>query len=278
MAVKIRLARRGRTKRPYYHIVVADARAPRDGKFIEQIGSYNPMTKPATIELDRDKAYDWLIKGAQPTDTARAILRFKGVMYRKHLQRGVVKGALTQEAADSKLAEWIEAKEAKIAARVEETRKEMEEFRKMVSGEAKPKAKVAADDDAAEAFREEPKTLAEEAEAKIEEAKATEDTPATEETPTAKEAPAAEETPAAEMTEAAEDAPATEAAEAVEEAPAAEMTEAAETAPAAEMSEATEDVSEAAPAEMTEAAEDVPTTDVAEAAEDVPSEEEPPAE
>jgi len=153
MAVKIRLARRGRTKRPFYHIVVADARAPRDGKFIEQIGSYNPMTKPATIELDRDKAYDWLLKGAQPTDTARAILRFKGVMYRKHLARGVKKGALTQEQADDMLTKWIEAKEAKIAERVAQTAQEKLDFLKMVSGEAKPKV-VEADTEAAEAFRE----------------------------------------------------------------------------------------------------------------------------
>jgi len=153
MAVKIRLARRGRTKRPFYHIVIADARAPRDGKFIEQIGSYNPMTKPATIELDREKAFDWLMKGAQPTDTARAILRFKGVMYRKHLQRGVKKGALTQEQADAMLTKWIDAKEAKVAERVAATAQEIADFRKMVSGEAKPVA-VAADAEAAEAFRE----------------------------------------------------------------------------------------------------------------------------
>jgi len=153
MAVKIRLARRGRTKRPFYHIVVADARAPRDGKFIEQIGSYNPMTKPATIELDRDKAFDWLQNGAQPTDTARAILSFKGVMYRKHLQRGVAKGALSQEKADEMVAKWIEAKEAKVAERRAATAQEIADFKKMVSGEAKPKA-VVADADAGEAFRE----------------------------------------------------------------------------------------------------------------------------
>jgi len=154
MGVKIRLARRGRKQRPYYHIIIADARAPRDGKFIEQIGSYNPMTKPATIEIDRDKAYDWMEKGAQPTDTVRAILRFKGVLYRKHLQRGVSKGAMTQEVADAKLAEWIEAKESKVASRVEETKKELEDFRKLVSGEAKPKAVEPVVEDAAAAFRE----------------------------------------------------------------------------------------------------------------------------
>ncbi|MCL4163192.1 UNVERIFIED_CONTAM: hypothetical protein GTU68_037134, partial [Idotea baltica] len=114
MSVKIRLQRHGRRKRPLYHIVIADARAPRDGRFIEKIGTYNPMTKPATILLDVDQAYDWLSKGAQPTDTVRAILRFKGVMYKKHLMRGVKKGAMTVEQADEKLAKWIADKEAKV--------------------------------------------------------------------------------------------------------------------------------------------------------------------
>ncbi|MEM9887094.1 MAG: 30S ribosomal protein S16 [Bacteroidota bacterium] len=134
MPVKIRLQRKGRKKKPFYHIVIADSRAPRDGRFIERIGIYNPMTNPATIELDRDKAYDWLLKGAQPTETARAILRFKGVLYKKHLMQGVKKGALTQEQADEKLAAWIEAKEAKIAARVEQVRQETEAFHAKVAG------------------------------------------------------------------------------------------------------------------------------------------------
>ena len=119
MAVKMRLQRKGRKKRPFYHIVVADARAPRDGRFIEKLGVYNPMTAPATIDIDRDKALDWLMKGAQPTDTVRAILGFKGVLYKKHLMRGVKKGALTTEEAEAKYKEWIDAKEAKIAARIE---------------------------------------------------------------------------------------------------------------------------------------------------------------
>lgn len=138
MAVKIRLQRKGRKKRPFYHIVVADARSPRDGKFIQNLGVYNPMTKPATIELDRDAAYDWLMKGAQPTDTARAILRFKGVLYKKHLQRGVSKGALTQEQAEAKLVEWIDLKEAKIAERVAQTLAEKVAFHERVSGSAPP--------------------------------------------------------------------------------------------------------------------------------------------
>lgn len=117
MPVKMRLQRKGRKKRPFYHIVVADARAPRDGRFIEKLGIYNPMTVPATIELDRDKAYDWLTKGAQPTDTVRAILRFKGVLYKKHLMRGVKKGAMSIEEAENKFVEWVETKESKIADR-----------------------------------------------------------------------------------------------------------------------------------------------------------------
>ena len=153
MSVKIRLARRGRKKKPFYHIIIADARSPRDGKFIENIGSYNPMTVPASIELDRDKAFDWLMKGAQPTNTVRAILKFQGVYYRKHLMRGVQKGALTEEKAMEMYNDWVEAKEAKIAARKEETRKKKEEFWKMVSGEIKPPKKKA-DAEAAEAFRE----------------------------------------------------------------------------------------------------------------------------
>jgi len=137
MAVKIRLARRGRRKQPFYHIIVADARSPRDGKFIEKIGSYNPMTKPATIELDRDQAFEWLQKGAQPTETARAILRFKGVMYKKHLQRGVAKGALSQEDADQLLSTFIAAKDAKIAERFEQSLQEKLAFHKAVNGTPK---------------------------------------------------------------------------------------------------------------------------------------------
>ncbi|MFM2392294.1 MAG: hypothetical protein RLZZ546_271 [Bacteroidota bacterium] len=153
MAVKIRLARRGRSKAPFYHIVVADARSPRDGKFIEKIGSYNPLTVPATIELDREKAYDWISKGAQPTDTVDAILRFKGVMIKKHLMRGVKKGSLTVEQAESQLATWIENKESRIEARINKTKQEKIDFQKMVSGDIKaPKVVAAAEEDQA-AFR-----------------------------------------------------------------------------------------------------------------------------
>jgi len=154
MAVKIRLARRGRRKAPFYHIVIADARAPRDGKFIEKIGSYNPMTVPATIDLDSEKAVEWIGKGAQPTDTARAILRFKGVMYRMHLLRGVKKGALTQEQADKMYAEKVDAKNAKIEARIAETLAKRDAQRKAVSGVAKAAPVVeAADQETQDAFK-----------------------------------------------------------------------------------------------------------------------------
>lgn len=118
MSVRIRLQRHGRKQRPYYYIVVADSRSKRDGKFIERLGSYNPMTNPATVEIDVDKALDWLLKGAQPSDTARAILSYKGVLMKKHLQVGVIKGALSQEEADNKFADWLENKAAKIQDKV----------------------------------------------------------------------------------------------------------------------------------------------------------------
>ncbi|MEZ4956262.1 MAG: 30S ribosomal protein S16 [Saprospiraceae bacterium] len=134
MAVKIRLQRKGKKRKPFYHIVIADSRSPRDGRFIEQIGSYNPLTVPATIELDREKAYDWITKGAQPTETVRAILRFKGVGYKKHLQRGVKKGAITQEQADTMYAAWIEAKEVKVAKRREKALEEKRQWNAKIAG------------------------------------------------------------------------------------------------------------------------------------------------
>ncbi|MCL4133075.1 UNVERIFIED_CONTAM: hypothetical protein GTU68_000892 [Idotea baltica] len=117
MATRIRLQRHGRRKRAFYHIVIADTRAPRDGKFIEKIGTYDPNTVPATIIVDRDRAFDWVMKGAQPTDTVRAILRYNGVLYRKHLQRGVRKGAFSQEEADKRYEDWLADKAQQIAGR-----------------------------------------------------------------------------------------------------------------------------------------------------------------
>lgn len=236
MPVKIRLARRGRKKRPYYHVVVADARAPRDGKYIEQIGSYNPMTVPASIDLDRDKAYEWLSKGAQPTDTARAILKFKGVYYKRHLMRGVAKGAFSEEKANEMLEAWIAEKEAKVASRKEETTRQREEFWKMVSGEIKPVQK-GADKQAGEAFREsgEEETPAVEAEQEAApQAETSEEAPAPEKA-AAEETPVAEEAAAEPVVEESKEEPVAEAKveEATEETPA-EETPAAEEAPAAE--------------------------------------------
>lgn len=115
--VKLRLQRHGKKGKPFYHIVVADVRAPRDGRYVEKIGSYNPNTNPATILLDNEKALHWLQNGAQPTDTVRAILSYKGVLYRKYLQRGVAKGAITQEQADEQYAQWIAKKEQEVQAK-----------------------------------------------------------------------------------------------------------------------------------------------------------------
>ncbi len=140
MSVKLRLQRKGRKKKPFYHIVAADIRAPRDGKFIEKIGTYNPMTTPATIHLDSEKALYWLNNGALPTDTVRAILKFKGVLFHRHLLRGVKKGVLSQEQADQKYQDFIEAKETKVAARFEKTEQEKRDFHISVFGKAPQKA------------------------------------------------------------------------------------------------------------------------------------------
>jgi len=141
MAVKLRLQRRGRKAAPFYHIVVADSRSPRDGKFIEKIGTYNPLTVPAAIELDRDRAAHWISVGAQPTDTVNAILRLKGVLYAKHLQKGVAKGAFDQAKADEMLAKWIEEKENHIEKRREETKEAKKKLVAKVDGTAKVKVK-----------------------------------------------------------------------------------------------------------------------------------------
>ncbi|MBP5189312.1 MAG: 30S ribosomal protein S16 [Bacteroidales bacterium] len=120
MPARIRLQRHGKKGQPFYHIVVADGRAPRDGKFIEKLGTYNPMTNPAQIVLNEDKACEWLKNGAQPSTTCRRILSYKGVLLKRHLQIGVEKGAISQEQADVKFNEWKQAKDAKIANKVSE--------------------------------------------------------------------------------------------------------------------------------------------------------------
>ena len=117
MSVKIRLQRHGKKQRPFYWIVAADARSKRDGRYLEKLGTYNPNTNPATVDLDIDKAVQWLHNGAQPTDTAKAILSYKGALLKHHLDGGIRKGALTQEQADAKLAAWLEEKVGKVDAK-----------------------------------------------------------------------------------------------------------------------------------------------------------------
>lgn len=208
MAVKIRLQRFGRKQRAYYHIVVADSRAPRDGKSIERLGSYNPNVNPASIDINVDKAVKWLENGAQPTDTARAILSYKGVLYKHHLNRGVRKGALTQEQADAKFTAWLEEKANRVQSKIDNlSSADAEKATARLAAEAK----VNADREARIAAKNSPIAEEVEEEATAEEA-ATEEVVAeetaeapvaeasVEETPAAEEAPA-EEAPAAEETE-----------------------------------------------------------------------------
>lgn len=168
MAVKIRLARRGRKRKPFYSVIVADSRSPRDGRFIEKLGTYNPNVHPAAININVDSAVKWLLNGAQPTDTAQTVLSKAGAMYKKHLQVGVIKGAKTQEQADAIFNEWLEAKvnktdaekaavaKAKADAIQKEmdaglaARKELEEAEAKAKAEAEAAAKAEAEAKAAE--------------------------------------------------------------------------------------------------------------------------------
>ncbi len=145
MATRIRLQRHGRSKRPYYYIVVADSRSRRDGKFIDRIGDYNPLTVPATINVDFDKAFDWVMKGAQPSETCSKILSYKGVLYKKHLARGVRKGALTEEQMETKMTEWLSTQDNKVAAHIETVSKKKEAAKaaKLVEEAAKNEAYAA---------------------------------------------------------------------------------------------------------------------------------------
>ena len=247
MAVKIRLSRRGRKKLAMFDVVVADARAPRDGRFIEKLGTYNPNTNPATVVLNEKQAIKWVMDGAQPTDTAKAILSYKGILYAKHLQVGVLKGALTQEQADAKFEAWKAEKEVKIqtkASSIQQSKAKSKATR--LEAESKVSANraenIAAKNKAAdeaivasvveainESDEEEVEIEAPATEVAVEEAPAAE--AAVEEAPAAE--AAVEEAPAAEVAveEAAVEEVAVEEAE-VEEAPAADATE--EEAPAAE--------------------------------------------
>jgi small subunit ribosomal protein S16 len=145
MPTKIRLQRHGKKGQAFFHIVIADGRAPRDGKFIEKIGSYNPNTNPATIDINFDKAVTWLRNGAQPTDTCRAILSYRGVMYKNHLLKGVAKGALTEEQAEAKFEKWLEEKEGRITGKKEKLASSKEsDYKKRMSEEAKKREVTAA--------------------------------------------------------------------------------------------------------------------------------------
>ena len=146
MATKIRLQRHGKKGNAFYYIVVADARAPRDGRFIERLGSYNPNTNPATIDINFDKTLAWVNDCAQPTDTCRAILSYKGVLYKKHLEGGLKKGALTEEQVEEKFQAWLDQKAGKITGKKTGLVSSKEEARKAaLAAEAKKKeAKAAA--------------------------------------------------------------------------------------------------------------------------------------
>ena len=185
MPARIRLQRHGKKNQPFYHIVVADGRAPRDGRFIEKLGTYNPLTNPATIDLNLDKAVEWLKNGAQPSETARRILSYKGVLLKRHLQIGVEKGAISQEQADVKFNEWLQAKEAKIANKANEVmnnkrnaaKKQMEEEKKVNETKAAAvaaKRQAAAEAEAAAKAEAEAAAAAENTEAPAEEAPAAE--------------------------------------------------------------------------------------------------------
>jgi small subunit ribosomal protein S16 len=219
MPVRIRLQRHGKKDKPFYWIVAADGRAKRDGRYLEKIGIYNPNTNPATVELDIDQAVKWLENGAQPSDTARTLLSYRGAMMKHHLNGGVTKGAFSQEEADKRFAAWLEEKQAKIQAKIDCLDKDQAsdlaqrmEAEKAVNQKriddltAAPEAEEAAEGETAETSAEE--VTASETEAPQEEVaveEAAEETPAVEE-------PKAEEAPAEEAVEEpkAEEAPANE--------------------------------------------------------------------
>lgn len=239
MPVKIRLQRHGKKGKPFYWVVAADSRAKRDGKFLEKLGTYNPNTNPATIELNVDNSVKWLQNGAQPTDTARAILSYKGVMLKHHLWGGVRKGAFTEEQLEEKFNAWLEEKEKAISSKVSGLDKEKAKAKaEALKAEKEVNEKRALAAAAAEAPIEETseEAVVESAEEVVE---AVEEAPAAEETPKAEEAPAEEVAAAEEVAEAVEEAPAPEEAPKAEEAPAEEKVVAAdsEDAPAASTEE-----------------------------------------
>jgi small subunit ribosomal protein S16 len=230
MSVKIRLARRGRKKQAIYDVVVADARAPRDGRFIEKLGTYNPNTNPASININNERALTWLLNGAQPTDTVKAMLSYRGVMLKKHLQIGVLKGAISQEQADVKFNAWVSEKDTKIEGKKDQLATAKADARKaaLAAETAKNQARIDAIKAREAAALAAAAPAVEEVEApaaEVEETTAVVETPeveaaVVEETPVV-ETPAAEETPVVEATTSA-DAPVVEAPAVEETAPAVE--------------------------------------------------------
>ena len=216
MPVKIRLQRHGKKGKPFYWIVAADARSKRDGKYLEKLGTYNPNFNPAQIELDIDGTVKWLQNGAQPTDTAKSILSYRGAMLKNHLIGGVRKGALTEEQAEAKFQAWLDEKNAKIDAKKSDLvkAKEAEAAKQLEAEKATNEARIAAAAPVVEEAAEE--VVAEEAAPVVEEA--TEEVVAEETAPVAEEA--TEEVVAEETAPVAEEA--TEEVVAEEEAPAAE--------------------------------------------------------
>lgn len=210
MPVKIRLQRHGKKGKPFYWIVAADARAKRDGKFLEKLGTYNPNTNPATIDLNVDGSVKWLQNGAQPTDTARAILSYKGAMLKNHLAGGIAKGALTEEQAEAKFNAWLDEKAKKVDAKKDGLAKAKDDAKatalaaEKAVNEKRAAAAVeaeveTAEEVVAEATEEAPVAEAVTEEAPVEEAPAAE--AAVEEAPAAKEEPAAAEAKADEKKE-----------------------------------------------------------------------------
>lgn len=210
MSVKIRLARRGRKKQAIYDVVVADARAPRDGRFIEKLGTYNPNTNPASININNERALTWLLNGAQPTDTVKAMLSYRGVMLKKHLQIGVLKGAISQEQADAKFNAWLSEKDTKIEGKKDQLATAKADARKsaLAAETAKNQARI----DAIKAREAAAVAAAAPAVEEVEEAAPAVEAPAVEEETAAAEAPVVE--AVAEEVEApvAEEAPVVEAA------------------------------------------------------------------
>jgi small subunit ribosomal protein S16 len=224
MPVRIRLQRHGRKGRPIFSIVAADSRSPRDGRFIEKIGQYNPNTNPATIDLDFDSALEWLQKGAQPSDTCRAILSYKGVLLKKHLLEGVKKGALTEEQVEERFDKWLEEKSQNIQDKSAAVAKSVEDKEKARVEAENAKSEARAEALKGAAAEQETEDSAEATEGLAEEAAPTEEAATTEET--APETEAVSEEPAAEAAEKkeAEEVPA-ESADTAQEAPAEESTE-----------------------------------------------------